>query len=128
MVKNFSRHKFNKDQENILMELGYKYDDEVLNPFFKDAIDFAQQTNGSICSLVAPLGIVLECIALGEQYSSRILIWKADKDARARNRFATRGVTIFSIHNGAVYKTGDIVYTPTVENDFQTGEEFEYGE
>lgn len=127
MIKNYSRHKFNIDQKNILNEIGYKYNDEVLNTFFQSAIDFARQTNGEVCSLVAPLGIVLECIAMGEQYSSRILVWKADKNARNRNHFAVRGVTIFNIHNGSVYKTGEVAWTPTVENDCQSGEEFLYG-
>lgn len=131
-VKNFSRHKFNSDQLDALSKKGSKMSlqrNHALSPFFKDSADLIRQTQHGICSLVAPMGLLLEAIASGNAISgwnAIIIDWVADEAARKRGRFATRGMRIFRVDEGSVELIHSATFDPEVENDYKTGEEFPY--
>ena len=132
-IKNFSRHPFNADQKRALRYLGYEPEDGARAPFFKGAQDFVDQVGGSVASAVVPGDIMRDCWAGEAEIPEGTVFvgWITDWAARERKRFAVRGYVVHewksTLSGGTSPRktdTGDIV--PTVENDFQTGEEFPY--
>lgn len=128
-VKNFSRHRFNGDQRCALLENNYTPEDGARSPFFKNARDLTEQTQGEIASIVAPMGMLLEALATGHIFGwdTTIINWIADEDARKRGRFAVRGMQVFQVQDGKVILLNQVEIDPLVESDFKTGEEFPYG-
>lgn len=145
-VLNFSRHPFNSDQVNALQDAGYDYDPAPRKPFFKDGADFLGQVKGCVASAVVPSHILLDALQIMSRpgnhdwsgSSITLISWTADQDARSRGRFATTGMVVTSIQAGpqcdncwvdgnnaiTVGITLTVDITPTVENDFKTGQEF----
>jgi hypothetical protein len=126
------------------------------NTFFEDVEHFASEVSGETVSATAPGEIFLELWArtpLGPQGEidmhliapgTRIIKWISDQEARDRRHFAVRGIKVYewketafvANHIGEPDAWGSailprVVYEkkiePTVENDFRTGEEFNYG-
>lgn len=132
-VKNFSRHPFNTDQIKALLAAGFTPDMNCENPFFESAEDLIQKTDGTISSIVAPMGMLLEALSKEKnmKWVVTIIDWTADKFARNRGRFATRGMKIFDVYwdsktGNSVKMIKNVIISPTVENDFKTGAEIPY--
>lgn len=127
-IKNFSRHNFNSDQKSWASAHGYEVG-ATLAPFFTSAQDFIQKVGGTVSSVVCPMGILLEALASGkmDDLTTTIIDWVADQGARKRSHFAVAGVRVFQIQSGNVVLISSETITHTVENDFNSGEEFPYG-
>lgn len=129
-IKNFSRHLFNADQVVALEAAGYIADEEGARaPFFTSAADFAEKVGGCIAAAVLPGDILRDCWA-GEATipDGTILVgWRTDVAARKRGRFAVRGIVAHEWRDGAPVRILNEEIMPTVENDFGTGAEFNYG-
>jgi hypothetical protein len=121
IVKNFSRHIFNEDQKEILTKIGFKYEDGCRSPFFKSYKDLIFETNNQVSSLVAPMGMILEALALGKKWTATIIDWVADQGARDLGRFAVNGMRIFNIKDGKIELVYSFSFKPSVETDFRTG-------
>jgi len=155
-VENFSRHPFNVDQRRALLDAGYEPEDRARAPFFKDIEDLLTQVGGKIVSAVIPGDIIWDCWArmsfgaadvspqMGIPVNTTIIGWRTDESARRRGRFAVRGIVVHRWEQVwfPANKIGEpdcwgyvvipqVIYereiAPTVENDFQSGEEFPYG-
>lgn len=127
LVINNSRHEFNDDQVRALRANGFDPEEQARSPFFNDAQDLADEIAHRVTHTIFPGDLLLECWADGLIPDGTVLIkWRADDAARARGRFAARGLVMFEWRDGRPVVVLDDAIQPTVEVDLRTGEQFEY--
>lgn len=125
-------------------------------PFFRNAADFIEQVGEQVSCAVVPGDIMRDCWAMTPAGNERdeftvgipvgtiIIGWRTDQAARRRGRFAVVGVTAHQWQKAffAANSVGEndcygavvlpkLVFeakiSPTIENNFSDGKEFEYG-
>ena len=127
-VQNVSRHNLNRDQIALVTEWVGSGEFEVTppqKPFFTSAGDVVGRLSGKVSVAVVPMALLLEAIWDLEP-GTTILTFEADQAARKRGRFAASGMSVFVWDEHGPQLTWRRAYSPTVEQDFRTGEVFPY--
>jgi len=125
-IVSLTRHPLNIDQINLLKQLfGDGVEVETKSVFFSDAEHFTSLVEGQTVAAVVPAHLLMKAMVGG--VNTRIITWVADEEARKRNNFACRGLSVFELENGMVVASQDLETQPTVENSFKDNQEFPYG-
>lgn len=142
MIENFSRHEMNLDQRMAL----WRWSPDLAvskprQPFFNSVAELRDAINGKVVSLVAPGDMMIQLWAsqLGDNAldaGTTVVLWQSDPAARARGKFAARGVVVYQWESiplgcGCVDVVMPVVvyedsWIPSVENDFRTGDQTPY--
>jgi len=147
MIYNYSRHDLNADQLAALeVAFGEVEVSPPLNPFFVSAEDVKKKLDGKTSVAVIPGALLLEVMTGdGFRAGTTIVVFRADQSARKRGRFAAIGMQVFqwqeinlpmtwgepfAVEGGCSVVKPVLIHkseiTPTVEQDFRTGELFPY--